>query len=363
LGIGLALLGAPAPALAISAGLAPVLGLAAIRGVGFGLVTVAGSALVAELVPAGELGRASARYGLAIGLPQLGLLPVGVGVVEWFGFVPVLVAGASPLLGLPLLPLIGVARAPTGEAGATEESAPPAGAGAVVREAPEEPRPATSTGDRERGRAAEDSGEPRDAPSAAAVPDRRRRRMFWIAGSFGPLLAMLACATAQGGLITFLPLVQSDAGVALPAALFATAAGSLVGRLLAGELTDRGGWGGRMLRPGASIALLGAVAEVGVVGVTGSALLALVPVGALLVGLGFGLVQNDSMVSLFALAGPHGYGGASALWNMAYDAGTGVGAVGLGAVAQAFGYRSAFGAAAAALLLTVLSPLRPSRGR
>jgi len=78
---------------------------------------------------------------------------------------------------------------------------------------------------------------------------------------------------------------------------------------------------------------------------------AFVLVGAALVGFGFGLVQNDSLTVLFAASGPARYGSASAAWNIAYDAGTGVGAVGVGAVADPFGFRAAFGLSATVLLV------------
>jgi MFS family permease len=140
---GLVLLGAPTPLTALSADLAPVLALAAVRGVGFGLLTVAGSAMVAELVAPAQLGRATAVYGLAIGLPHLVLLPAGVWMVDRVGFAPVLAAGAAPLLGLLALPLL-----------------PPLKAG---------------------------------GPGARAVAEPRGWR---IPGATGPVLAMLSCATA-----------------------------------------------------------------------------------------------------------------------------------------------------------------------
>ncbi|MFC7660477.1 hypothetical protein ACFQV8_34450 [Pseudonocardia benzenivorans] len=77
--------------------------------------------------------------------------------------------------------------------------------------------------------------------------------------------------------------------------------------------------------------------------------------GAAAVGVGFGLVQNDSLVQLFALGGPAGYGRASAIWNIAYDAGTGLGAVALGAVAGPFGFGAAF--AAGTVFLLLVAPL------
>ncbi len=292
LAAGSALLGAPAPFYVISAELGSVLALSAVRGIGFGLATVAGSALVAELVPREQHGRAAGIYGLAVGLPQLVLLAAGVAVVELFGFTAVFVAGGvGPVLGALLVPAIRMPRA----------------------------RVRAATG-------------PRARPAAhTALP---------------PVLAMLTCSIAQGGLITFLPLAVSGAGLLVPAALLATAAGGLLGRLLAGELVDRRGWGGRLLAPGMLLAAAGLVGEVVALG-TGAGVL--VVAGAAAVGVGFGLVQNDALTVLFAAFGSSGYGAASALWNISYDAGTGVGALGLGAVAEPFGYSAAFGVAATLL--------------
>lgn len=296
LAVGMVLMGAPSPLFVLSAQLAPVLAVSAVRGVGFGLVTVAGSALVAELVAPAEHGRAAGRFGLAVGLPQLVLLPTGVAVVAWLGFPAVFVAGAVPLLGALLVAFLRVPRSPS-------------------------------------------------APQEASAPRGR--------GEPGPFLAMLTCSTAQGGLITFLPLSSTPGAVAV--ALFGTAAGSIAGRWVAGELVDRRRLGGRLLVPGMLLAALGMAAEV----VAPAA--ALLVAGATVVGVGFGLVQNDSLVQLFAAGGPEGYGRASAVWNVAYDAGTGLGAVGLGAVADPFGFRAAFAAAAA--LLLVVAPLARSRRR
>jgi MFS family permease len=293
LALGLLLLGAPAPLLALSAELGPVLAISAVRGIGFGLATVAGSALVAELVPPAQHGRAAGRYGLAVGLPQLVLLAAGVAAVERLGFTAVFVAGGvGPVLGALLVRAI---RVPHGE-----------GAEAPVGMAP-------------------------GALARSAV---------------GPVLAMFTCSIAQGGLITFLPLAVPDAGLLVAAALLATAAGSLLGRLLAGELVDRLGWGGRLLAPGMLLAAAGMAVEVAALGPGGGALLVL---GSAAVGVGFGVVQNDALTELFTAFGRARYGAASAAWNIAYDAGTGVGAIGLGAIAEPFGYGAAFGVAAVLL--------------
>ncbi|QJY50376.1 MFS transporter [Pseudonocardia broussonetiae] len=294
LGAGLVLLGAPTPLLALSAELGPVLAVSAARGVGFGLLTVVGSALVAELAAPSEHGRAAARYGVAVGVPQLVLLPAGVAVVDVAGFTGVFVAaGAAPLLGLLALPALRVPR----------------------------PTPVAADGE---------PGPARPRPASA------------------PLVAMLSCSVAQGGLVTFLPLAVPGAAGLVAAALFATAAGALLGRTTAGRLVDRHGLGGRLLLPGVLLAAAGMAVEVLALGAPAGPL---VVVGSAVVGVGFGLVQNDALTTLFAAGGPAGYGSASAAWNIAYDAGTGVGAVGLGAVADPFGFRAAFGLSAIALLL------------
>jgi MFS family permease len=303
LAVGSALLGAPAPFLALSAELTPVLLLSALRGVGFGLATVAGAALVAELVPRAQHGRAAGRYGLAVGVPQIVLLAAGVALVERFGFTAVFIAaGVAPVLGALLVPAI---RGPL--------------------------RPVRT------------AAAPAPQPPLSLV--------------FVPVLAMVTCSIAQGGVITFLPLAVPDTALLVPGALLATAAGSMLGRLVAGELVDRRGWGGRLLVPGMLLTAAGMVAEVMAIH-TGVG--ALVVVGATAVGFGFGMVQNDSLTVLFAAFGSTGYGAASAIWNIAYDAGTGAGALGLGAVAEPFGYATAFGTAAALLGAGVLAAgIRP----
>jgi MFS family permease len=352
-GGGLVLLGAPTPLLLLTTALGPVLAVSAVRGIGFGLLTVAGSALVAELVSPPEHGRASSRYGYAIGIPQLALLPLGVATVDLVGFTGVFLAATlAPLLGALLVPFLrespseGARVAPTGPPSPppTVRESPSAGARVVPPTRPLEV-PESSI---EQARVV--PLECASHPPAAAEPrpgDARRR--FVLAG-LGPMAAMLAGSVAQGGLVTFLPLVAPAASVAVPLALFAAALGGVVGRGIAGPLVDRRG-PGRLLLPGGLLSAAGMGVEVVAVG---QSPWLLVP-GALAVGFGFGLVQSDSLVSLFAAAGPARYGAASAAWNIGFDAGTGAGATGLGAIAQPFGFRAAF--ATAALLLVATSPL------
>jgi MFS transporter len=303
-------LGAPAALLVLTPSPWLAMPVAVLRGAGFGVLTVTGAALVSDLVPARVRGRATGVYGIAIGAPQLVLLTGGVWAWARLGPVPVLLVGALlPLLAVPATVLLPRRVAP---------SVPEPGGGGT----------GTSAGSR-----------PGFLTAAAA-----------------PWSVMLVCAASAGGVITVLPLAQS-AGVAA-AALFALTAAQLVGRSVSGELGDRLGLTGRLTAPSLVVAALGAgVVAWGLVGAGTAGVVA----GAGLVGLGFGGVQNDTLVTLFARAGPGRSGPASSVWNTAYDAGTGVGATALSAVLGAAGAPWAFVVAAIACTLALGSApwLRP----
>ena len=158
---------------------------------------------------------------------------------------------------------------------------------------------------------------------------------------------MVVSAAAAGGVITLLPLWTPGTGSATGLAGGTTTAaialavlttGQLAGRGLGGELADR-----RTRAPavavglvtGAGLVTVAAGAGVIAVGGAGSGLVVLL--GAALVGLGFGAVQSDTLLALFARAGPSRSGAASTWWNTGYDAGTGLGAAALAAVLGAAG--------------------------
>ena len=131
LAAGALLLGLPTFAYPVSSGLEWVLAVSAVRGVGFGMVAVAGSALVAELVPPGQRGRAVGRYGIAVGLPQVVCLPAGVWCAQQFGFTAVfVVTGAASVLAAPLAGLMSGRRAEEQEEGHAADEAASSGAGA-----------------------------------------------------------------------------------------------------------------------------------------------------------------------------------------------------------------------------------------
>ncbi|HET7328003.1 MAG TPA: MFS transporter [Nocardioidaceae bacterium] len=296
LGLGALLLGAVTPAYALSSALAPVLAVSAVRGVGFAMVVVAGSALVAELIPRQQWGKGAGVYGLAAGLPSVVCLPLGVWVAQEVGFVPVFLAASGLcLLSVPLVLAM--------------------------------------------------SGNRRARPEPVADrPDRRTRVPLRPLG--GPWVLLLAAAFALGGVATFLPLALASPGVA-SAALLTLSVCMIAGRWSAGALGDVLG-SGRLLPPAVALAAAGMGGLA--LGVEYGGTVAMV--AAAFYGLGFGAVQNDTLVVMLHRAGAHGHGVASTVWNVAYDAGTGAGAVLLGVLVATAGHTWAFTAAAVAIAAT-----------
>ncbi|WP_019549244.1 MFS transporter [Streptomyces sulphureus] len=305
---GALLLGLPTLAYPLSSELAWVLAISAVRGVGFGLVAVAGSALVVELVRAERRGRAVGWYGVAVGVPQIVLLPFAVWAAAHLGFTAVFVStGLLAVLACPLALTLpkGTRTAP--------DSAPDDGI-----------------------------GQPARSVRAAYGPHT------------APFTVLAAGACALGGITAFLPLVLT-APAAAPLALFAVSAGIAAGRYLAGAYSDRAGAGGRLGWYVAACAL----------GMGGLAVLALHPAAAAALavlpatcyGLGFGALQNDTLVLMFQRAAPGEHAAASTAWNMGFDGGTGVGAAGVGVLAHAWGVPGAFGVSA--VLVAATLPLVP----
>ncbi|RCW45287.1 putative MFS family arabinose efflux permease [Halopolyspora algeriensis] len=289
LGLGTFLIGVPTPLFALATELWALLAVSGVRGVGFGLLTVTGSALVAELVPPSQRGRAAGLYGLAVGLPNAVLLPVGVWLAGHVGFVPLFWAAGA----LPVAATIAVAGI------------------APVRDHAVRDGAARTHADRD---------------GTDHLETGRSRR--FPAGLLPPWLVMTAVSIVAGGVIAFLPLATASAIASV--ALLAFGMAATVCRWLAGQLGDR--FGSRtVLLPSV---LLAGVGMVGVAVATGGQALVAVP-GALVLGGGFGAVQNATLVLMFerAPAGP-----ASTTWNIAYDAGNGIGATGFGVLVGAVDY-------------------------
>ncbi|MBO1752663.1 MFS transporter [Actinotalea sp. BY-33] len=337
--VGALVMGLATPAYLLSTAIGPVLAVSALRGAGFALVVVAGAALVSELVADTHLSRGTGFFGLAAGLPNVAMLPLGVLVAQQVGFLPVVVG--TTLLALVAVPLaLGLSTdEPRGrQVRAVDLSSPPSPHPATP--APADPAPADP--------APADPSEATTAPTLTVHPP------------LGPLVApavvFLATALGLGAALTFLPLAVPVAGTASVALLVLSVA-MIVGRVGAGALGDGRG-PGALLLPGVLLSgggMLGVALAAGAAGSPWTAsptvTVLLAVVGAGLFGLGFGAVQNDSLVVILRRSGRGGHGTASTVWNIAYDGGTGLGAVIVGAVLVGTGYGWAFGATAVGILL------------
>ncbi|WP_127792704.1 MFS transporter [Agromyces sp. LHK192] len=313
--VGLVLLGAPALGYLLSAELGPVLAWSAVRGMGFAVITVAGSAAVAELVEPARRGRAIGAFGLAIAGPQVIVLPLGPWLVEQFGAPVVLACGAVPVLGI----------------------APALVLAARIRARPPHP--------------------PAEHLEHGHVFARFR-------GLVPPVVLLLGATLAGGAIITFLPQMLDDALLVTVGLVLLTATAALT-RWLVGGLADRLG-PSRLTWPLVIVAVVGLTIVAAAVapglltqGVAGAA----VPVGAVLIGIAYGGLQNLTLVQSFSAVAPRDAVVASAAWNVGFDAGTGLGAVVTGAIAAATGFGWALAAAAAAAITLCTLPFAFVRAR
>src|SRR5690625_2252094 len=295
---GMLFLGVPAALHGVSDALGPVLALSALRGVGFGVVTVTGSLLVAELVEPARRGRAIGAYGLAIAGPQVLFLSAGPWIVDRFGFGVVFALGVLPALGA--VPALALARR--------------------LDHVPEPPERA---------------------------PYLRLLR---------PMALLLAVTLAGGALITFMAQMSSSAVLSTLALLLMTVFAALA-RWRVGGLADFYG-PRRFVWPLVLVTTIGmAVIAWAVRDPQATAVLPLL-LGATLVGISYGALQNLTLVVAFeAVSRPH-YGSASAVWNIGFDTGTGLGSVMIGMIAGGSSFPIALLVGGAFSLLTLPLALR-----
>lgn len=305
LGIGSALLGLPSGLLALFDSSFAVLAVSGVRGAGFGMMTVAGSALVAELAPPGMLGRATSLIGLAIGISEALFLPAGLWILDAFGLPTV--AWSATAFGA--VGLIAAARLPR------------------VYPAPPD-------------------------PSDRSVMSSKQ--VFVLLA--GPFLVMLAVSLPYGAAASFLSpaldsIVHGSGAVVAGVGLGLLGVGVIVGRTFAGMVSDRRG-PGALVWPGLGVAALGMTGIAVLLSAGANPWLFLVP--TVVFGLGFGAVQNDALVGSFERMPRSRLGTASASWNISFDTGTGLGSLVMGGLAG-FGYVVLF-AVAAGIVMAVGGP-------
>jgi MFS family permease len=164
----------------------------------------------------------------------------------------------------------------------------------------------------------------------------------------GPAATFSATTMAVGIIVTFLPLaVTRTPGDVATLALLLQPATAIAGRWLAGRYGDRRG-SAALLAPGVLVAAAGML-TLGL-----AAIPAAVIAGAAVFGLGFGVTQNVTQTLMYDRVAESAYGAVSAMWNLAYDGGMGLGAAGFGVLATRTGYPAAFALTAMLLPLSLL---------
>jgi MFS family permease len=167
-------------------------------------------------------------------------------------------------------------------------------------------------------------------------------------GAFRLALVFAVCTVAAGVIDSFLPLArQVPSGIA-SAALLVQAITATVSRWQAGRHGDRYGHA-RLLIPAIVAAAAGLAAMIALASPT--AVLA----GMALFGAGFGVIENCTFALLFERL-PEDR--ASALWNLAYDAGYGVGPVLFGLFSAHVGYPAGFALTGVVVLAALPAALR-----
>ncbi|MDN6814171.1 MAG: hypothetical protein L0L92_07390, partial [Corynebacterium variabile] len=127
-------------------------------------------------------------------------------------------------------------------------------------------------------------------------------------------------------------------------ALAVTGAAQILGRVISGWWADRIGEPGRLVVWASLCAVGGMLAMASVIhsAPSGAALVAGALGSAALFGLGFGGVQSETLLMMFARMPKERLSEASATWNMSFDSGTGAGSAVLGVVASSSGYGGVF---------------------
>jgi len=275
-----------------------VLAVCVVRGAGLAILVVGAVALVADLAPASRRGEALGVYGVAVGVPAVIGLPLGVYLTHVVGFGALFVlAAVASLVGL--VALVGL-------------------------------------------------------PARVAVEEQHVKVLGGVrrSGLLMPTLVFAAVTVAAGISVTFLPLsVASGKQSMVATALLLQAIAAPAARWLAGRYADRVG-PAKLLAPALGFAVIGAGALVFLPSA------AAILIGSTCFGIGFGAAQNLTLALMYNRVDRSRYGQVSALWNLAYDGGWGLGALVFGAIVSGTGYPVAFALTAAVVALAVVPALR-----
>jgi MFS family permease len=292
---GAVLLGAPALAMLAREPQAVMVSVSFVRGFGFGLSGVVTGALTAKLLPPGRRGEGLGLLGLVSGVPTVVALPAGI----WLAGHHQAAAAAAAAAAVGLLPLVAIRWLPGGR-------------------------------------------EERPAPRAGRAPGAPSRGQTARAALRLPLI-FAAATIAAGVLDSFLPLAKGIPSNLSSAALLVQAIVATLSRWQAGKRGDRYGHA-RLLIPALAVAALGMAAMM---------LLdwpVVIFVGMAAFGAGFGVIESATFALMIEQL-PEAK--ASALWNLAYDAGYGAGPVVFGLICARTGYPAAFALTGVLILAAV----------
>ncbi|MGV0326211.1 MFS transporter [Corynebacterium confusum] len=283
-----------------------VLLFSALRGVGFGALTVAESALIAELVPLRLLGKATGTMGLFIGLSQMIFLPVGLAMAENISFASTYYTAAA----IACLAVVMCLRLPSVHPRSSGES------------------------------------ETAEAPRASTW------KLVIV-----PALALTTLSMSYGVVSSFLPAsvreIDPETGAVLGGLMLSIVGGSvMVSRLFAGVVADRLGEPGHLYIPAQVIGGVGMLLMAAAM-INGWSVWWMV-LASVFFGIAFGIAQNEALLSMFNRLPRSKISQASAVWNIFYDAGTGLGSVVLAALVTGYGYAGAYGAGGVIILAGIL---------
>ncbi|MDO5711841.1 MAG: MFS transporter [Micrococcales bacterium] len=314
--VGLLLLGLPSLATAASEDLRWILACSVVRGMGFAVLTVCGSSAVAMLVDPARRGAGIGAYGLAVAVPNVIVLSLAPWAAENLGYRFVFVVGTIPILAIPA-------------------------AVALARQLPAAV-PQTHL------RQGTDQHETHPSPARSAV---------WRA-LLAPALILLSVTLAGGGVMTFLPQMVSNPTTVM-VALLAFGAMTTASRWLVGTIADRHGAHG-FVAPLLASAVVGLGFVAWAVRDADSPALLALGLGVLAAGLAYGALQNLTLLMAFNAVPPRRVGTASAVWNVGFDTGTGLGSVLVGVLATEAGFSVAMVAVGAVCAAAIPLALRTS---
>ncbi len=297
---GVLLLALPTLLLLVSSALPMILAVSVLRGAGLAITVVAGTAIASAIGAGARQGEVVGIYGVASAIPGIFALPLGLWLVEQFDFATAF--GVATVIGMVSLIAVPFLR----------------------------------------------------AHPAESVQSHNPLALLRTRAIIRPTIAFTSTTLALGVAATFLPLATETLLGVAAIALLVQGTATTVARWLAGWLSDRYG-SRRFLLPSTLLAAGG----MGVLFFIDSPVAIIGGMAAF--GLGLGAVQNLSLTLMLENTHAGDFARVSVLWNIAFDAGMGIGSVAFGYLAIVTGYPWGFVLLAVIMAVTV-APSRASKG-